>query len=235
VDTTKEALQYIVGLDKAEILEINGQKYSTKGLSHIEHPKPDTIEITTLTGLVDYIKSDIDSLIKTELLVQVVSPTLVKLHSKILDDANRVLFISAKAQLPNTTLGTFMPVENFIIMLQSSFVENEDSESILKVVGNITEENVRTTGDDGISQSVTARTGIAKVGNVVLPNPVILRPYRTFVEVDQPVSKFIFRMQDGPKAALIEADGGAWKSTAMWNIKEYLEVELKDTGVKIIS
>lgn len=57
------------------------------------------------------------------------------------------------------------------------------------------------------------------------------KPYRTFLEVDQPVSEFIFRMKqdkyDGVLCALFEADGGAWKMEATERIKKYLESELK--------
>ena len=72
--------------------------------------------------------------------------------------------------------------------------------------------------------------GIASKSDAVVPNPVKLRPYRTFVEVEQPVSEFVFRMKDnnGITCALFEADGGAWKNTAMRNIKNYLESELED-------
>ena len=71
-----------------------------------------------------------------------------------------------------------------------------------------------------------------------MPNPCVLRPIRTFTEVKQPKSAFVFRMEQGSNetvnAALFEADGGAWKIEAMENIKDYLRAELKDTGVKVI-
>ncbi|MEB9782308.1 hypothetical protein P4K16_30685, partial [Bacillus cereus] len=57
-------------------------------------------------------------------------------------------------------------------------------------------------------------------------NPVQLSPYRTFVEVEQPESKFVFRMREGARCGLFEADGGAWKLEAMNNIKEYLKEAL---------
>lgn len=61
-----------------------------------------------------------------------------------------------------------------------------------------------------------------------IPNPVHLKPYRTFLEVDQPASDFIFRMRDnhGVDCAIFEADGGAWEMEAMQNIKSYLQKEL---------
>ncbi len=35
-------------------------------------------------------------------------------------------------------------------------------------------------------------------------------------------------MQNGPKVALYEADGGAWRITARQNIKLFFQVELED-------
>lgn len=59
--------------------------------------------------------------------------------------------------------------------------------------------------DDGVSQVATARSGVASVGKVVVPNPISLRPYRTFLEVEQQESDFVFRMHEGPKLALFGA------------------------------
>jgi hypothetical protein len=120
-------------------------------------------------------------------------------------------------------------------MLQSCFEKTDDLDKILALVGTIKEENVRTTGDDGISQRVVAKTGIARVEEVDVPNPVTLVPFRTFVEVPQPASKFIFRMQDGPKAALFEADAGAWKMQAMAGIKKFLKENIKNENINILA
>ena len=59
-----------------------------------------------------------------------------------------------------------------------------------------------------------------------------LKPYRTFTEVEQPESDFIFRMKDMGSVccALFEADGGAWRNVAMHNIKAYLQEQLKHYG-----
>jgi len=80
----------------------------------------------------------------------------------------------------------------------------------------------------GVSQSVTARAGLARVAEVPVTNPVTLRPYRTFAEVEQPASPFILRLKrkDGemPQCALFEADGGKWKIEAIQNIARALRV-----------
>jgi hypothetical protein len=143
------------------------------------------------------------------------------------DDARDVIITHVQAKT-SFTFERWYEAEEFNIKLQSVFVQNEDRDIMLKVVGNIKEEDVRTVGDNGVSQSVTAKVGVATVGQVEVPNPVALMPFRTFVEVEQPESNFIFRMQNGPRCALFEADGGAWKVQAMKNIKDYLLAALEE-------
>lgn len=234
----KQALQYLVGLgeEKNPILNLEQGTYSRVNLSRVELERAETLKISTLSGLVDYIKSDIDN-IHEELLIQIKSPTKVILSGPLNADRKREYFIQVEAILPdNITFERFLDTERFNIMLQSSFVENKDRNILLKYTGLIQDDAVKTIGDNGVSQAVTIKTGVASVGQAEVPNPVTLSPYRTFPEIDQPESKFIFRMQEGPTAALFEADGGIWRNKAMESIKEYLKEELKEnTNVKIIA
>jgi hypothetical protein len=222
----KEAIQYIVGLGNNEIRYENGQTYSTNKLYLIEDPLAEKINVRSLSGLVEYLTSHFDS--DDKLMVHIESPTEVVAFSDLNGDKKREVFIKSSAMIPSFQFDRFYDSEEFNIKLQSAFVKNEDRDIMLKVVGNIKEENVRQIGDDGVSQAVQAKVGVATVATVQVPNPVVLAPYRTFVEVAQPNSEFIFRMQNGPRCALFEADGGAWKLTAMRHIKEYLEVSLNE-------
>lgn len=222
----KEALEYIVGLGTTDIYEENGQNYSTTPLYLLEEPRAAKIEVHSLSGIVEYVKSKFDG--ETDLMVHVESPTEVTVFSQLNNNRNREYLIKATAMLPSFRYENWYDPETFNIKLQSGFVKNQDRDIVLKVVGNIKEEEVKTFGDNGVSQSVTAKVGVATVGQVEVPNPVALAPYRTFVEVDQPTSNFVFRMKSGPSSALFEADGGAWKLKAMSNIKTYLEEELAE-------
>ncbi|MCT8138618.1 hypothetical protein H1D32_13225 [Anaerobacillus sp. CMMVII] len=220
----KEAIQYIVGLGNVETIDINGQSYATRNLDLVKAPTQSSFQVQSLTGLVDYVKSSYDS--KEKLLIHIVNHEKVVVVDAVNQDKRRNQYIEASPDLPHVRYGEFYGSEEFNIKLQSCFKTTGDKEIMLKVVGNIKEESVNTIGDDGVSQSVVAKTGVATVGNVKVPNPVTLKPYRTFIEVDQPESEFIFRMKDGPRCALFEADGGAWRLVAMQNIKNYLEKEL---------
>lgn len=233
----EKALKYLVNLGEAKLMDIGTGKYSDKPIHRINEPLADDISATTLTSLVGYLKSGMDKKSSDRLIVHVVSPHIVQLLSELNNDRQREVYIECKALTPNNIrYNNFMETEQFNIMLQSSFVDNIDKGLLLKVTGCIQEKNVTEVGDDGISQAVTMKTGVAKVNDVVVPNPVTLAPFRTFPEIEQPESKFIFRMQTGPTAALFEADGGAWRNEAMNRIKEWLEKQLSDIDfVRIIS
>ncbi|HBC94353.1 MAG TPA: hypothetical protein DCZ10_16000 [Pelotomaculum sp.] len=233
----KKALEYLVGLGEAKILDIGTGKYSDKPVTRICEPTAKAITATTLTSLVDYIRSDIDKKSSEKLIVHVISPSEVSLRSELNNDSQRDSYIICEALLPNNLrFGRFVDPEEFNIMLQSSFVDNSDKGLLLKVTGLIQEKTVKEVGDDGTSQAIVMKTGVAKVGDVIVPNPVTLAPYRTFPEIEQPESKFIFRMQSGPSAALFEADGGAWRNDAMERIKAWLEEELHGVNnIRIIS
>lgn len=230
----KEALTYLIGLGNTRMENVDGQVFSTQPLHPVKEATPSAILVHSLSGMIEYLKSKFDG--DESLMVHVKSPTEVEAFSTFNRDYNRRVVIKAEAMLPQFNFGNFHDPENFIIKLQSAFVKNEDRDIILKVVGNIKEESVQSYGDDGISQTVTAKTGVAQVGTVLVPNPVSLQPYRTFVEVEQPVSNFIFRMQSGPRCAFFESDGGAWKQDAMTGIKSYLEAALEEeiTAGKIV-
>lgn len=234
----QEALKYLVNLgeEKDPIVMLDQGTFTKESLSRVKEAKASVLTVSTLTGLVDYIKSDLDKL-PEKLLIQVISPREVALYSPLNADREREQYISAEAILPdNVIYDRFIGTEQFNIMLQSAFVDVGTKSSLLKYTGLIQDEAVKTTGDDGVSQQVTVKTGVASVGQAIVPNPVELAPYRTFPEVEQPISKFIFRMQEGPRAALYEADGGAWRNKAILSIKEYLQEELKELeNIEIIA
>ncbi len=228
----EQALKYIVGLSKAEIHEINGQKYSDKTLHRVSHnPKASAIHMNTLSSLVDYIKSNKDALYGN-LFVHITSPTSVELFSSLDDEREREYLVEVNAKTPHFEFNQFIDHETFCINLQSKFQNLGDRALILKFAGTIEAGSLAEYGDDGVTQKATVKTGIASKGDAIVPNPVNLIPFRTFLEISQPASQFIFRIKqdkyNGIQCALFQADGGAWEIEAMQFIKAYLEEELKE-------
>lgn len=226
----RAALEYINGLKEPTIKEIDGNTYSDKPLERISYiPYAGAIEMKTLSSFVEYIKANIDEM-SDKMIVHVVSPTEVRLYSALDMDRKREYLVKVNAELPDFRFGNFIDHESFVIALQSKFVPNDDRDLVLKFAGTVEDGTVAEYGDDGVTQKATIKTGIASKTDAVVPNPVNLIPYRTFLEVQQPASDFIFRMKSscGVQCAIFEADGGAWKNEAMDNIKEYLKNELAD-------
>lgn len=77
--------------------------------------------------------------------------------------------------------------------------------------------------------------GVAAKADAIVPNPVSLAPYRTFQEVEQPISQFVFRIGDRgtPEFKLVEAEGGIWKTEAVRKIKDYLELVLSEQDMAL--
>lgn len=235
----KEALQYIVGLSEAKVQDITladgtVQTYSDKPLHILQKHIPmvdKAIEMCTLTSLVDYIKGNIDSM-SDKMIIQVVDPETVVLFSQLNEERYREKMVVVKARIPDFRFDTYMDQENFCINLQSKFIDDPDTDRalILKFAGTMEAGTIAEYGDDGVTQKATVKTGIASKGEAIVPNPVKLRHYRTFLEVEQPASEFIFRVKqnkyDGISCAIFEADGGAWKIAATSSIKDYLQFEL---------
>ncbi|END2396712.1 hypothetical protein ABLY00_000477 [Listeria monocytogenes] len=220
----QEAIEYIVGLkNRKEVVMVEDRKWIDTDLTEVKDPLATQLCISTLTGLVDYIRSNFDG--QEKCLVHVVSPTEVELLGLLNKQQNRNKFVCAEAIIPNFSYDSFYDTETLNIKLQSMFLTTLDRDIILQAIGNISEENVKNTGDDGISQVVEIRQGIKK-NDVLVPNPVKLTPIRTFSEVEQPSSQFVFRMKDGPFGAVFEADGKSWRNEAILNIANYLKAEL---------
>lgn len=194
----------------------------------------DAISTSTLSSVFEYITSGMDG--RKEVIVHVESPIKVSLLGPLDEFGEREQLMIAKPVVDYPTFGRFVSREKMNIMLQALFVENTDQAAILSFIGNMTKDNSVQVQDDGVTQAATVKTGTATVGTAKVPNPVKLMPYRTFSEVKQPASDFIFRVDDDLNAALYEADGGAWQQEAINNIKSYFTEKFamtSETGVKI--
>lgn len=235
----KEALQYIVGLSEARTDEIYDDIYSDKPLYRIDpyYPTAEAIRMNNLSSLLEYIHSGVDTM-DEKMIIQILSPTTVVLFSKLNGNRERETLAIAEAQIPYFRYESFIDHEAFCIGVQSKFVDDPSTDKalILKFAGTVEAGTVAQYGDDGVSQKATVKTGIASKSEALVPNPVKLRPYRTFSEVEQPMSEFIFRMKQNPgvSCAIYEADGGAWKNNAMYNIRKYLSDALPKNGKFIV-
>lgn len=232
----REAIEFITGLavkaEKPETIEVNGRTYTTKTLRRCDAAdKAAPIQATTLTSLVDYIR-ECRSELRERMIIQVVSAKEVRLYSGLLEERDRETLFEVGALLPKFEYGREYDQESFLVSMQSCFLPSSDREAVTILASNIVNTQQATYSDDGISQQAVIKTGITTKDNALVPNPVELIPYRTFLEVEQPSSEFIFRIGESKNGAptfkLVAADGGLWKSKAVDNVKRYLTEALAD-------
>ncbi|WP_367007416.1 hypothetical protein ABZ559_04975 [Streptococcus sp. ZY19097] len=241
-ENIKEALEYAVDLANNEnkVIEVNGKSYyDAQRYRMIElEPKlyPKTLALNTLDSLVDYLKSGLNGLNEQKLLVVVEGPLEVSVYSEDDERAHRSRLATVEAITPNLHFGQYEDAADFNVILQSKFIDSDDRDVVIEFASALKIENGSEIEDNGVSQMATVKNGVASLAKGKAPNPVTLRPYRTFGEVEQPASKFIFRINKHAEMALFEADGGKWRLEAINNVADYLKGQLTDqTNLTILA
>lgn len=222
----RTGIEKIVELAAPNTKEIDGRTYTDKRIIPVERPRVKTLELTTLNSLVKLIQEESIDYI-TPLIVQVSSYDAVEVFAGIqAADRRRENPYRCKAETIRIQFDQKLDYESMMIALKSKFVQTPELLELVKLLGSITEQNSAQVSDDGFSQNVVVRKGIALKDNKTI-NPIVkLKPYRTFAEIDQPESEFLLRLSDGANVALYEADGGAWKLEARKRIADYLREAL---------
>ena len=218
----------IVGLKETKIFEIGGQTYTDGHLTmvpiHVD--RPECITVSGLDGICQLIRTELAK-VGTTVLVQAKSYKTVEVMTTYLDDFSRNILYRAEADVPGLRTG-FRDRETALIELRSLFIPGEGTAYLLDLLSRMTDENSVSTQDNGVTQTVEARQGIALKERVEIRPRVVLQPFRTFLEVDQPESEFLLRVDAEKGIGLFEADGGVWKLEAKKNIAAYFAKNLSD-------
>lgn len=116
--------------------------------------------------------------------------------------------------------------KSILEMSMGAILERVDYE-MGKVMDNILDPNTKATAKRKISVTLELIPSADRRTITVQVKPrVALRPFRTFLEVEQPVSEFLLRLDDDGNVGLFEADGGMWQQTAKASIAAYFEDKL---------
>lgn len=226
-------VEKILEMAPVQRIQEGDRVFTDKKIIPVFEPEVEKIGCHTLTGLIDFYNAlDLDDRNRAMFLVD--DFDRVSIVSEIFGvEKQREVFITAKAYDQEKPFNRYYNNEDFMIKVMSCFVQDETTEKVLRIIGNLKVEAGLQVTDDGLSQQVTAKTGITKVENIELPNPIVLRPYRTFMDIEQPDSAFILRLKqaDGVSCALFEADGCAWKNDAIARIKGFIGQNLHDVQV----
>jgi len=230
------AMQRFYQMTKTEaVIEINGRKYKQHGYEAVAEPTVPQLNTHTLQGIVDCCRAEHFEPTDIDCHIYIVSPTQVVLQSEAFGPfLQRHVFIKADAYVTDFQFDRDHDTEEFIIALNSQFQPNEDRINLVKLCSSITKETAGTVTDDGVAQKLEVRSGVSMRNKVAVQNPFTLIPFRTFPEIEQPESDFIFRVKDTGRdirCALYQADGSKWKITAINRIKAFFKEALPDIPV----
>lgn len=239
----KELLDRILDLHKLPTeLGHDGLTYTSRTLNVLVPPYPASVTVHSLGGLADVIEAlDLKG---DEFLINVESHSLVRLLAKATNEAGNRRIASSATLLEDEQpfkYGNFYNQEDFLIQLQTKFIQTTDIEEyLLPLVSSVKAEAVATSDDDGVTQTVAVsrRGGAVLRDSMTIKRFVNLSPRRTFPEVQQPESQFLFRVKGGganelPKLAIFEADGGRWKLDAVRAIQAFLQDKL--SGIEVVA
>lgn len=214
-----------------EPVEVGGMTLIPQGWQRIEKPLPVVapLEVSSLTSVVTYLQENRDKLDLSTVSLHVAGPRTVTLLDRFEGEEQRFRrkqYLAASCAAAKFEFGSFIDAETFVIALQTCFAPAVNRDELLLLISSIRENSVRDTTDDGVGQEVSTARGVVLTQRTRVPNPVLLRPYRTFREVEQPESPFVLRLRQGngekPQVALFEADGGLWRLAAVDAVASFL-------------
>lgn len=230
----KDAINRIVELATPFTLETrNGHQFCSADLREVkpEVELPARYSVDTLEALVKLIRTE-GVAQAPQLYVRVDSARRVVVDSTYTgrDYAiySRLPLYEAVSDVPSISVNQYMSQEHAVIELQSLYAVTDDRDYLLALLSRIDVNQGVSSVDNGISLEVSVRTGAVLKEQQTVQPIVHLQPYRTFLEVEQPASDFLLRLDKEGRPALYEADGGAWKLEAKRNIAAYLGEQLAD-------
>lgn len=237
MDFTSEAMQKTLDIAKPEIHKVEDvhgitAQFSTKPLHQVEAaaPKePAPVSVATLAGIRDLILAKLEGFdYPAKFIIHVENEQTVALKAQSTDGYGRRLTLIKAQPVPfdRFKFGQWHDQESFAIALASLFADTPDKAYVLSMASSLTNDATSNSEDDGFTQRATVKAGLRMKEQITLKPRVDLAPFRTFPELDQPISQFVLRartMGETPALMLVEADGGRWKVDAIAKIAEALK------------
>lgn len=230
----EKALRYLVGLKDNKTYVIDGITYSDNDLVRVTERKryPERKTVNSLDAIAKLISAEYATIGEqageaNPLFIRVIDPKTVEVFTRPDQFQKRTYAYQAECVDADFREG-WRDQQAAIIEIKSRFIPTEDSEYLLGLISRMKKEEGVRSDDNGVSQTITAKSGVSLVAVEGVKPRLNLRPFRTFREVEQPDSEFILRLDDNGRVGLFEADGGIWRMEAKDNIAAYFETRLHD-------
>ncbi|MBR5248659.1 MAG: hypothetical protein IKV27_06955 [Lachnospiraceae bacterium] len=225
----KEAIEKIERMAAPTTVEIEGSVYSNQELVFVQDkkPMPKCIELTGLDSVCKMVRNEAEH-VGLQIFIQVKDYRNVSVFTSLDSDEDRLYLYKCAADTPVVTTDRFMDYEKAVIELRSLYIPNDGTDYLLQLLSSISNESRVTSSDNGVTQRIEATNGIALSSMVTVKPRVTLQPFRTFIEVAQPASEFLLRINERGEIGFYQADGGVWKLEATRNVAAYFEEKLQD-------
>lgn len=194
---------------------------------------PPALEFYTLAAFASYLVAEAE---EERPLVHVVSPTAVQAVGRLSgQDASQrrrtAVALCKTTGLRGFSFEDYYSLDGLAIALQTCFAPGVGQvESLRQFCAAVRATSSIGVDDDGVSQTVAAKRGIAAVQETGVKNPWLLAPWRTFPEVAQPLSPFVLRFTKAegelPEAGLFETGDARWQVEAVQNVAGFLRNQL---------
>lgn len=218
-----------------EVIDAYGRKatYSDRETFEVKAAAPPVsakVQVFTLAALGDLVNAGLEGGDFTKnAFFHIADERTVELVGRETDPwGRRICFIKA-APVPFEVFrfGQWMTQEEFVIAFSSRFADSAGKDKVLAIASSLTNEATSLSEDNGFAQKVTIKAGLRNKESLTIEPKVKLAPFRTFPEIPQPESEFVFRAKANgegvPYLMLVEADGGAWKVDAIETIQRHLQ------------
>lgn len=211
--------------------EVGGVTYSDKGLVAVEPPMPKPLAVATLTSLVGFIMSRPAGYMDGKI-IHVSEPhvaSIVAPHGTETNSTYEYLHASAERAGLRGITEDWSDLEEFIIKMNTLFdVTKGDHLAVRSTLSVVTADSTLILTDDGTSQNIAMKSGIQRKESGELPNPVMLAPFCTFPEIEQPQLPFILRLKrrgEGLQARLFPVESPGWKAVCCSEVRCWLNKE----------
>lgn len=204
--------------------------------------KPSVVALSTLAGLAEYaekvvgLDDKIDNL--NSFVIKVIGPSEVQLWDYQDETCPRHYVNCKPAGLPGiSVLFEFVGLDDGLIQMQECFEQDSEVNKVVEVLSTVKIEDLVELTDNGVSREITVRARVTggKDGDANVQG-LVLKPLRTFPELDIKPSQFSFRwIRKGNTVVvrLVERQHHLWRYNQCQAIAEFLKALLPEARILV--
>jgi len=219
----KEAILHLQNSHEPKCISSGERNYIAYNGNMMEvKPHFITLEVQTLEGILGYTQAELTPTLD---FINIMSPTHIVGYGTVGKSQYRAQLLTAKAKTKEFPYGRQLSMEDFILNVQVCFAECDDKAELLSAVSRVVQNSQVVQEDDGITQTLEIKSGIALKENKRISPVRNLEAYRSFPGFASPAAPFLFRAhkdEKGVKFSLTDMAGDNWIGATMEALRSEL-------------